>query len=58
MKFINDGETVELDTSKIISVGGEGIILESGNYKYNLVKFEDDFDKYHYCKKPFHVIHK
>ena len=45
MKFLTDGERVELDTSKIISIGGEGIILVSGNYKYDLKKGDDGFDE-------------
>ena len=32
LEFITSGETVSFDTSRIISVGGEGIILDSGNY--------------------------
>ena len=35
-----------MDTSKIIAVGGEGIILDSGNYKYDLDKDDPDFDKH------------
>ena len=45
MKFITEGETVKLDTSQIIAVGGEGIILDSGNYKYNLENGDDGFDE-------------
>jgi hypothetical protein len=52
LKFINDGETVELDTSKIISVGGEGIILESGNYKYNKHRYVFDQNKPKFNGKP------
>ena len=34
-----------MDTSRIIALGGEGIILDSGNYKYSLKKGDRGFDE-------------
>jgi hypothetical protein len=35
LKFLKDGESISFDTSRIIGIGGEGIVLYSGDYKYD-----------------------